>query len=68
MTAERQLLDSAAGMLELGLNLAGTAVAAAGTKTILSAIAAGVTGSKEIVDKNYFFEKTIPALVGQMNA
>ena len=68
LTAERQLLDSAAGMLELGLNLAGTAVAAAGTKTILSAIAAGVTGSKEIVDKNYFFEKTIPALVGQMNA
>jgi hypothetical protein len=68
LTSERQLLDSAASMLTLGLNLAGTAVSAAGTKTILSAIAASVTGSKEVVDKNYYFEKTIPVLVGQMNA
>ena len=68
LTAERQSLDSAVAMLTLGLNLAGTSAASAGTKTILAAIAAGVTGSKEVIDKNYFFEKTIPALVAQMNA
>jgi len=68
LTVERQLLDSAVAMLSLGLNLAGASVAASGTKTILAAVAAGVTGSKEVIDKNYFFEKTIPALVAQMNA
>ena len=68
MTSERQLLDSAADMLSLGLSLAGASVATAGTKTLLAAIAAGVTGSKQVIDKNYYFEKTIPALVGQMNA
>lgn len=68
LTSERQLLDSAADMLTLGLSLAGTSVSASGTKTVLAAIAAGVTGSKQVIDKNYYFEKTIPALVGQMNA
>jgi len=68
LTSERQLLDSAVAMLTIGLNLAGTTAGSAGTKTILAAIAAGVTGSKEVIDKNYFFEKTIPALVAQMNA
>jgi hypothetical protein len=68
LTRDRQLLDSAVGMALLGLNLSSTAVPFAQTKTILSAIAAGLTGSKEVIDKNYYFEKTIPALVAQMNA
>jgi hypothetical protein len=68
LTAERALLDSATQMLTLGLSLAGASVGAAGTKTLLAAIAAGVTGSREIIDKNYFYEKTVPALVAQMNA
>lgn len=57
LTADRQLLDTAADMLVLGLSLAGTSVVGAGTKTLLAAIAAGVTGSKQIIDKNYYFEK-----------
>jgi hypothetical protein len=68
ITADKQLLDSAAQMLVLGLSLAGASVSGAATKTVLAAIAAGVTGSKEIIDKNYFYEKTVPALVAQMNA
>ena len=68
LTSERQLLDSATQMLTLGLSLAGAAVPGAGVKTILAAIAAGVTGSREIIDKNYFYEQTVPALVAQMNA
>lgn len=67
-TADKQLLDSAAQMLTLGLSLAGATVPGAATKTLLAVAAAGVTGSKEIVDKNYYYEKTIPALIAQMNA
>jgi hypothetical protein len=68
LTSDQQLLNTATDMLVLGLNIAGTAVGGAGAKTLMAAIAAGVTGSKQIVDKNYFYEKTIPALVAQMNA
>ena len=68
LTSEKQLLDTAVAMLTLGLNLAGASFAAASTKTVLAAISAGVVGSKEAIDKNYFFDKTIPALVAQMNA
>lgn len=68
LTSEKALLDTATALLTLGLNLAGTSVGAASTKTVLAAISAGMIGSKEAVDKNYFFDKTIPALVSQMNA
>lgn len=68
LTTDRQLLDTAGAMLTLGMNIAGAAVGAASTKTILAALSAGVTGTKEVIDKNYYFDKTIPALVGQMNA
>jgi hypothetical protein len=68
MTSDRQLIDSAADMLALGLNLAGVSVGGADAKTALAAIAAGVTGSKTILDKNFYHEKTVPALVATMNA
>ena len=64
----KQTLDASTEITELGLNLATTAVGGATTKTILGAISAGVTGSKLAVDKNFFFEKTVPVLVGAMNA
>jgi hypothetical protein len=68
LTTDRQLMDTAAAILVLGMNIAGASFAAASTKTVLAALSAGVTGSKEAIDKNYYFEKTIPALIGQMNA
>jgi len=68
LSSERQLVDSAAEMLVLGLNIAGASFSDAVTKTVLAGLAASVTGSKQVIDKNYYFEKTIPALVGQMNA
>src|ERR1043166_3592052 len=67
-TAEKQLLDSAVDILTLSLNLAGASTGSATTKTILAAIEAGLTGSKATYDKNYMFEKTIPALIAAMNA
>lgn len=64
----RQSLDFGTEVTQFGLNLATTAVGGAGTKTVLAAIAAGVTGSKIAIDKNFFFEKTVPVLVTSMNA
>ena len=68
LTRERQLLDSASDFLILSLNLAGAGVAGATTKTVLSSIAAGVGGTKVIVDRDFFYQKTVPALVAAMNA
>src|SRR5690349_8825825 len=68
MTADKQLLDSASDILVLSLSLASTAAGGATAKTVLSAIAAGVAGSKTAVDKYYYYEKTLPALVAAMNA
>jgi hypothetical protein len=55
-------------IVELSMNLAGTAVGGAGTKTILAAISAGVNGINGSIDTNYFYEKTFQSLVAQMNA
>jgi hypothetical protein len=64
----KQAIDTGAEMTQLGLNLATTAVGGAGTKTILAAIASGVSGAKLAIDKNFFYERTIPVLVTSMNA
>ena len=68
LTAEKQLFDSATEMLAMSLTLTATAIEPASTKTALSAIASGVLGTHDIVNKNYYFEKTIPALISTMDA
>lgn len=64
----KESLDFGAEVTELGLNLATTAVGGAETKTILGAVSSGVTGGKLAIDKNFFFEKTVPVLITSMNA
>jgi hypothetical protein len=68
VTAEKQFLDTATDVLIMSLNLAATAAGGEGTKVVLSAISAGVVGSKTSIDKHYFYEKTVPALIAAMNA
>lgn len=65
---KKQSLDFGTEVTQLGLNLATTAVGGEETKTILAAVASGVTGSKLALDKNFFFEKTVPVLISSMNA
>jgi hypothetical protein len=67
-SVKKESLDFGTEVTELGLNLATTAAGGAETKTILGAVASGVTGSKLAVDKNFFFEKTVPVLITSMNA
>lgn len=51
----------------LGLTSAGS-IAAERTANILSAGAAGLTGSKAALSKEVYFEKTLPALIASMDA
>lgn len=60
--------DTLSKVAVLGVDAAGTLVGAQETKAILAAISGGITGSTELVDKNYFYSKTMPALVAAMNA
>lgn len=68
MNAQKQFIDAASDILILSLNLAGTAFADATTKTVLAALSAGTAGSRVSIDKHYYYEKTMPALVASMNA
>ena len=67
LTADKQQLDSAVDIATLTLNLAGTLVGAARAKTNLAAAAAGIGGSKTSIDKHFYYEKSIEALVATMN-
>jgi len=68
LTSDKQQLDSATDMANLALNLAGTLVGSARAKTNLAASAAGLIGMTTIIDKNFYYEKSIDALVATMNA
>lgn len=68
ITRDRQLLDSSSDILIMSLNLAGAGTASAAAKTILHSLSAGITGSKITLDRDFFYEKTVPALVAAMNA
>jgi len=68
ITAEKQFLDTATDVLIMSINLAATAAGGEGTKMVLSAISAGIAGSKASIDKHYYYEKTVPALIAAMNA
>jgi hypothetical protein len=65
---DKQHLDVATDILILGLSLAGASTGALRSKTNLATAAAAVTGSKIAIDKHFYFDKTIQALVSTMNA
>jgi hypothetical protein len=68
VNGDRQDIGAAGSATALGLNLAGTLVDSVAAKTNYAAFAAATVGAIGILDKNYFFEKTIPALVAAMEA
>ncbi len=68
MTADRQKLDAATDLASLSINLAGTLVGGARAKTNLAAAAAGLGGAKQTIEKDFYYEKSMDALVGTMNA
>lgn len=65
--SERVGVNLSADAIVVGLGAAG-AVVSGGTSQLLSAAAGGVTGLKGAIDRDLFFEKTMPVLLQQMNA
>jgi hypothetical protein len=68
LTSDKQRLDTAADLANLSLGLAGTLVGGVRAKTNLAAAVTGLNGAKATVDKQYYYEKSMDALVGTMNA
>ena len=52
----------------LGLNAVGAVTGSVPAKTGLHALSGGLIGSKASIDKNVFFDRTMPALLAQMEA
>lgn len=61
-------IDTGFDMLTTGLGLATAVVGGEATKAALGAASAGVGATRTSIDKNFFFEKTVPVLVTAMNA
>jgi hypothetical protein len=68
INAERGLTDTTGDLTTLTLTALGATGLEAGTKTALSAAATAVNGGKASVDKNIFYDQTLPVLFAQMAA
>jgi len=68
LAADRADSSAAVAGTTLGASTAGVFVKSVKAKTNYALFAAGVIGAFGIVDKNYFYEKTVPALVAAMRA
>lgn len=68
LMANRADSSAAVAGTTLGSSLVGVFVDSAKAKTNYALFSAGVIGAFGIVDKNYFFDKTVPALVAAMGA
>jgi hypothetical protein len=68
LTTQQNLSAVGVDWAAIGLASAGAVVGSAQTKAILAAISAGILGAKASVDKDIFYNKTIPALITLMEA
>lgn len=68
LVADRADMSTATAGTTLGATTAGAFVDSVKAKTNYALFAAGVIGAFGIIDKNYFYEKTVPALVAAMGA
>jgi hypothetical protein len=60
--------NAVADITSLGLSTAATATGVSAVKTVLSAINAGVTGSKSIINEDLLYKQAIELLLTQMDA
>lgn len=68
LVADRSDASAVAAGTTLGASTAGAFVESVKAKTNYALFAAGVVGAFGIIDKSYFYEKTVPALVAAMGA
>jgi len=67
-TKENIQLNVGVDWVVLGLGGAGAVISNSNTQSILAAISGGLTGAKGSIDKNVYFEKTMPVLLSKMIA
>ena len=68
LQSDRQTADAGVQLAQIALGVAGVATSGTRTKSNLAAAAATLAGVKAVIDKEYYFDKTVPALVAIMNA
>ncbi len=68
LAADRADSSASVAGTTMGASIAGAFVKSVKAKTNYALFAAGMVGAFGIVDKNYFYEKTVPALVAAMRA
>ncbi len=61
-------LDTGTDISVIALNSTAAVIVPSSTTQILAAIAAGLTGAKASIDKNYFYERSVPVLLNAMEA
>jgi len=61
-------MDTAFDLLTTGVGLATTVVGGEAAKAALGAASSGLGATRTSIDKNFFYEKTVPVLVTAMNA
>lgn len=68
VTGGRIAFNSATDIAVIGLSAAGAITGASSTKSILAAISGGIVGSRGVIDKEVFYEKTLPVIIQAMEA
>ncbi|HEY0587768.1 MAG TPA: hypothetical protein VGD52_16655, partial [Pseudoduganella sp.] len=65
--ADKRSLDAAVDVSQLFISVAGTLVGGIQSKENLAAAASLIGGTKIAVDKHFYFNQTLPALITSMN-
>ncbi len=68
LTSSKQQFDSTTQIAAMTLGIAGTLTGGVRAKSNLAAGVTALTGTNTIIDKNYFFDKSMDALVATMSA
>ncbi len=68
LNMEKASLNIGTDLTVIGLNTAGSLVPNIGTKTVLSTVSSGIIGAKGSIDRNLYYEKTIPVLFSKMES
>ncbi|MFT5424361.1 MAG: hypothetical protein ACI89L_002156 [Phycisphaerales bacterium] len=65
---QRKGFDTGADLGSIALDAAATLITNSGTQSILAAVSGGLTASKIAINKNYFYEQSLPVVIAKMHA
>ena len=68
VTGGRVGFNTSTDLAVIGLSAAGAITGSSSTKSILAAISGGIVGARGVIDKEVFYEKTLPVIIQAMEA